>query len=70
MYTHEKVKSYRKKLKYFIKYLCAIYVPTVLTIYEPMIHTAPFIMFWMCAYPLRGEVGGVGPWNLRGFWAL
>ncbi len=29
-----------------------------LTIYAPMIYTAPCIMFWMCAYPLRGEVGG------------
>jgi hypothetical protein len=23
-----------------------------------MNYTAPCIMFWMCAYPLRGEVGG------------
>ena len=23
-----------------------------------MIYTAPFIMFWMRAYPLCGEVGG------------
>jgi hypothetical protein len=23
-----------------------------------MIYTAPCIMFWMRAYPLRGEVGG------------
>ncbi len=29
-----------------------------ITIYAPMIDTAPCIMFWMCAYPLRGEVGG------------
>ncbi len=30
----------------------------VLTIYAPMIYTAPCIMLWMRAYPLRGEVGG------------
>ncbi len=28
-----------------------------LTINEPVIYTAPCIMFWMCAYPLRGQVG-------------
>jgi hypothetical protein len=27
------------------------------TIYAPMIYTAPCIMFWMHAYPLRGQVG-------------
>ncbi len=33
----------------------------VITIYAPMIYTAPCIMFWMHilhTYPLRGEVGG------------
>jgi hypothetical protein len=30
----------------------------IITIYAPMIYTAPCIMFWMRAYPLRGEVGG------------
>ncbi len=30
----------------------------LITIYAPMIYTAPCIMFWMRAYPLRGEVGG------------
>ncbi len=30
----------------------------VLTIYAPRIYTAPCIMFWMRAYPLRGQVGG------------
>jgi hypothetical protein len=30
----------------------------ILTIYAPMIHTAQCIMFWMRAYPLRGQVGG------------
>jgi hypothetical protein len=32
----------------------------LVTIYAPMIYTrtAPCIMFWMRAYPLRGEVGG------------
>ena len=29
-----------------------------LTIYAPMIYTAPCIMFLMRAYPLRGKVGG------------
>jgi hypothetical protein len=29
-----------------------------ITIYAPMIYTAPCTMFWMRAYPLRGEVGG------------
>ncbi len=31
---------------------------TKLTIYAPVIYTAPCIMFWMGAYTLRGEVGG------------
>ncbi len=35
-----------------------IQTPFVLTIYAPMSYTAPCIMFWMRAYPLRGEVGG------------
>ncbi len=30
----------------------------VITIYAPVIYTAPCIMFWMGAYTLRGEVGG------------
>ena len=29
-----------------------------ITICAPMIYTAPCIMFWMRAYPLRGQVGG------------
>jgi hypothetical protein len=36
---------------------------TMLTIYAPMIYTAPCIMFWMLAYPLRGQVGG--GWGLE-----
>ncbi len=40
-----------------------------LTINAPMIYTAPCIMFWMHAYPLRRQEE-VGPWNLRVFWAL
>jgi hypothetical protein len=32
--------------------------PFLLTIYAPMIYKASCIMFWMRAYPLRGEVGG------------
>jgi hypothetical protein len=31
---------------------------TRITIYAPMIYTAPCIMFWMRAHPFRGEVGG------------
>jgi hypothetical protein len=23
-----------------------------------MIYTAPCLMFWMCAYPLQGQLGG------------
>ncbi len=34
------------------------YVTQLLAIYAPMINTAPCIMFWMCAYPLQGQVGG------------
>jgi hypothetical protein len=33
------------------------------TTYSSMIYTALCIMFWMRAYPLLGQVGGVGPWN-------
>ncbi len=42
----------------------------ILTIYAPMIYTAPCIMFWMRAYPVRGKWEGVGPWHSRVFWAL
>jgi hypothetical protein len=39
-----------------------------ITIYAPMIYTAPCLMFWMRAYPLRGqEEGGVGPGILKFF---
>ena len=38
-----------------------MYVWTLLTIYAPMIYTAPCIMFWMRAYPLQGKWEGVGP---------
>ena len=31
---------------------------SILTIYAPVIYTAPCIMFWMGAYTLCGEVGG------------
>ncbi len=41
-----------------------------ITIYAPMIYTAPFIMFWMRAYPLRGQVGGGWALEIEGFWAL
>jgi hypothetical protein len=33
------------------------------TTYAPMIYTALCIMFWMCAYPLLGQVGG--GWSLE-----
>jgi hypothetical protein len=35
----------------------------IISIYAPMIYTAPCIMFWMRAFALRGEVGGgfLGP---------
>ncbi len=41
-------------------YLYATQVRTgnKITIYAPMIYTAPCIMFWMRAYPLRGQVEG------------
>jgi hypothetical protein len=28
----------------------------IIAIYAPMIYTAPCIMFWIRAYPLRGQV--------------
>jgi hypothetical protein len=34
-----------------------------ITIYAPMIYKAPCIMFWMRAYPMRGQVGG--GWTLE-----
>jgi hypothetical protein len=33
-----------------------------------MIYTAPCIMFWMCAYPSLGEVGGGWALELRQLW--
>jgi hypothetical protein len=41
-----------------------------LTIYAPVIYTAPCIMFWMGAYTLRGEVGGGWALEFPIFWAL
>ncbi len=38
-----------------------------LSIYPPMIYTAPCIMFWMHAYPLRGQVGGVWALEIKSF---
>jgi hypothetical protein len=35
------------------------------TTYAPMIYTALCIMFWMRAYPLLGQVGGVVPWKCQ-----
>ncbi len=34
-----------------------------------MIYTAMCIIFWMCAYPLLGQVGGSWPWISQVFWA-
>ncbi len=36
-------------------------IQQILAIYGPMIYTSP-------ANPLRGQVGGVGPWKSRLFW--
>ncbi len=41
-----------------------------ITIYEPMIYTAPCVMVLMLPDTLRWEVGGGWPWKWRGFWAL
>ncbi len=38
-----------------------------LTIYAPMIYTAPCIMFWMPAYPLRWKVGGSWALEIESF---
>ncbi len=37
------------------------------TTYAPIIYTATWIMFWMRAFPLLGQVGGAGPGNLEFF---
>ncbi len=43
----------------------------LLTIYAPMIYTAPCVRFWIWADRLRGEVGGRGwRWKSRVLWAL
>ncbi len=39
----------------------------VLTIYAPMIYTAPFVIFLI---HYEGKCKGVGPWKSRFFWAL
>jgi hypothetical protein len=41
----------------------SLQLPHILAIYAPMIYTAPCVMFWMRADPLRGQVGGLGPGN-------
>jgi hypothetical protein len=43
-----------------------------ITIFAPVIYTAPCIMFWMRANTVHyvGKWEGVGPWNSRVFWAL
>jgi hypothetical protein len=45
-------------------YLLILPQSCVIAIYAPMIHTAPYVMFFMCADPLRWQVaGGLGPEN-------
>ncbi len=41
----------------------------ILAIYGPLTDTAPYVML-MLENPLRGQVGGVGPWKSKLFWAL
>jgi hypothetical protein len=36
----------------------SLLIEIAITVYAPMIYTAPCIMFWMRAYPLQGQVGG------------
>jgi hypothetical protein len=38
-------------------------------IFAPMIYTAPYVMFLMCADPLRGQVGGSWALEIETFWA-
>ncbi len=46
-------------------------IPTyVIAIYAPMIYTAPFIMFWMRAYLLRGQLGGGWALEIESFLGL
>jgi hypothetical protein len=44
-------------MKITLRLVLAHYTAQRLTIYAPLIYTALCIMVWMCAYPLRGEVG-------------
>jgi hypothetical protein len=37
---------------------------------QPIIYTAPCIMFWMRAYPLQGQVGWGWALEVESFWAL
>ncbi len=39
----------------------------VIAIYAPVIYTAPCIMFWMCVYLLRGQVGGGWAMDIKSF---
>ncbi len=36
---------------------CVPHLGAIITIYAPMIYTAPCIMFWMRSYALQGQVG-------------
>jgi hypothetical protein len=44
-----------------------VFSSSVVTIYAPMIYTAPCIMFWIREYPLRGQVGGGGALEIEIF---
>jgi len=51
--------------------LFTIVLVQVLAVYAPVIYTAPCIMFWMRAYPLRGQAGGAWALEIESFfWAL
>jgi hypothetical protein len=41
-----------------------------ITIYAPKIYKAQCLMFWMRAYPLRGQVGGSWALNIANFLGL
>ncbi len=42
----------------------------ILASYAPVIFTARYVMFWMRADPLRGQVGGGWALEIDTFWAL
>ncbi len=50
------LKFLRKRVSFFG--ILVLRYSKIITIYAPLIYTAPSLMFWMRAYPLRREVGG------------